>query len=649
MDSSEPVTPEDLLSSQNIYFSLEECAHCKEVGAELCVAGQEGRFFCHEDCARSVLGLPTVAKQIGTKLFNDPNLLVGYDLNTGQGGKCAYCLKKPIEYSTTLIGVSIGVCCKVCAKELATEMRVNSITSPILVSGWLSRRFKHKTYRQREILASAAWIWLRSRSETGPVTIPDDGSFNKSLDADARRASAEQLSNTYREAMMDVFHVMPDVAAGSGKDALYFDARFYDSFTAWCRCAADSAYAGRNLSYGTTPNVSYQTFTSEPLRAGAVPFMENLADAFDGRKVAGVLYRMFALYWRRYIRLHRQGGNAAIEQQSMSEPELKQRQDGNCGSAERSRNQHTVHGDISKVFFKLVNKYVLPDLEAHHVLKYGLFRPLTPELDELRAQLPDSRQQYAYDSPKLTLISSDLDVRAMGDALDALKRRFRSGRETFDFGKKYSASTLSRLILELALLNICVPDEANALKLDYASIHNVVTVGVAYNGSDQLRQLGFLTPEDNVKHFNEKITSELRGKWSRKVGKLKAREIKTTDQWARICRSSGGKIPVGRLRNLAFDIQREILGMLVYYWNDKKPPARGQMYTAHQGLVFRDIGGIYDDLHSKLGSEKTFHVIGGFFVTPIGKGATSTVTPGMPDDDTPAKPPPRTTSSPPIG
>ncbi len=73
VESSPPSVP----SVDDVYFSIEQCAKCSEVGAEYSCP-KSGRIYCHEDCMRADAGLVLASSQIGQELFGDPTLLVGY-------------------------------------------------------------------------------------------------------------------------------------------------------------------------------------------------------------------------------------------------------------------------------------------------------------------------------------------------------------------------------------------------------------------------------------------------------------------------------------------------------------------------------------------------------------------------------------------
>ena len=145
------------------------CAECKNVGAQFQRSGDA--FFCHEDCQRTFAKQPLRAAQIGQELFDNPKLLVGYDIDTGLAGVCAQCIKAPIELSASLMGHSVGVCSQRCANELEASLKAARIESSLVPHHLRGRRSELATQQ-----ISGIWDSLKRRYHSGKDTAQSLGS-----------------------------------------------------------------------------------------------------------------------------------------------------------------------------------------------------------------------------------------------------------------------------------------------------------------------------------------------------------------------------------------------------------------------------------------------------------------------------------------
>lgn len=580
VESSPPSVP----SVDDVYFSIEQCAKCSEVGAEYSCP-KSGRIYCHEDCMRADAGLVLASSQIGQELFGDPTLLVGYSLENGAAGVCAACQHKSISLSTTLVNQTIGVCSRECARDLLADFRTANIQTG--VSGWLRRRMRHKAYRQREIMAAAAWVWIRARRS---ASVP-----------------SEPTADSYREAMLEVFNALADVAQVGGTQPSVLHVKLWDSFAQFCRCATDAGTKAIVAGAGGMP--SNAAFQSETEREGFVPFAENLSIVSDARSAAAVLWKMYLLYWRRYVAYARADklGTAPAD------TDMKLRQANDCSI--HGRAQNTIHHDVSKSLSKLVTVHKMPVVEARAAFEFGLFRDLAPELEALGGS------RAAYEPQHLRLIGDQLLIGP--EWWDSFKRQFRSGRETLAFGKKYSVSTIVRLLYNSYLIKSCMPDrEREARKLDWFNdIQPAVIAAVWMSGPQKLAsEIGFrrteTEAEEKLMEFGVAIRWIVNEKHDRSAARGKESRGRHETRYAQICGTKGeyGKRHGVRFDTIPMELANEIVNMAVYWWSgrsEKIDPRTKR--NAHQTQIARDVEGAFDDMAYRTGREIARDYLFGIF------------------------------------
>lgn len=136
------------------------CVQCKEIGAEYHLPAKPDMTFCHEDCARAHLKLPSYAKDH----YGDESMLVGYELQSGRAGVCTACLTQPIthSYDTEVKGLTVGICnADACASEIDGMLRGLQTTEQ--VRGLIRRLRLHKSYRKRDVVAAALMLYGAGR------------------------------------------------------------------------------------------------------------------------------------------------------------------------------------------------------------------------------------------------------------------------------------------------------------------------------------------------------------------------------------------------------------------------------------------------------------------------------------------------------
>jgi hypothetical protein len=570
-------------SAESSAFSIEMCTHCKRVGAEFQLAN---RAFCHEDCYRASNAMPTIAKQIGTQLFDEPALRIGYDVNTGRGGVCAACLKKDIQYSVKISGVPIGVCSVACDNELRTELQQKKIAETRQIDTFLGRYGRHKGYEQPGLMAAAAWLFVQTRaSPSAPLELPPNDGSDK--------------SGLYRAPMQDIIrHMVPDVVAVAGYREIWHS-QLYDAFALFCRQVVEKEYATSRVAAPDAQR-AFQQFPNEEARRGALAFIEQAAAGMTAQGVAHVLGGMFMFYWRRLIYMRSDAAFAQLE----AEREFERLNAEPHPPAAFNCEEHTIESDIWKTAKRLVTERHMPALEVHYLLRYGLFQ--------------DCGQYIGSSQPVIPMQAIiGQDVQQIADILDAVKRRYRRAR---DIGKPYSTDKFWRYVLEIYLLKFNeTAERIPELKID--SIQARVADKLSANGSYELataiqKEKAWNENKNGAQLLSEFLTAA-RGRLIEKAGG-KERERKSDAEIQKLTTSKKYSTTIDRLRPQAYDdaFYDQIMSMAKYYYISKKP-------GEHKELVLRDIVGMYDSLRTKLGDQLTFQGISGFF-----RPLASTVTPG---------------------
>ncbi len=557
------------------------------MGAEF--ADDEGRFFCHEDCLRAARGLPSESKRYAEERFGDSSVFVGYALRgDGRAGVCAACLEKEATIATDCRGRRVGVCSGACADELGADLAALPTQQ---IGSALTRRMRHKTYRQSELRAAVAWLWLRAQRE-GPGA-----------------------ADPYGPAMREVFHVLPAVVGDRQRALLHV--KLYDTFAQFARCSAELG-ARSSAGDGLTRSASYARFRGDSDRESFAALAEDLAIGLDARSVASILFRQYTLYWRVYYSYARRQPQR-LDDRSDRDRELMLRPEGDCKPY--SREHHAVRHDVAKVLHKLVRVQKMPQQEALDAFVRGLYRSLEAELPALGGD------PSAWAPEQVKIIRSAIGgggggvsgggggailppVPEIGPELwESFKRRLRLGTDKLSFGKKYSATTVTKLLYNLYLVNSCMPEAArNFRKLNTTEVLQIALADIVVNGRKAMQTIGFRrTPTEDIQkltEFGDGAQKILRDKEERAVNKGREGRDRSETQYAKLCGRGGeyDKRHAAGLDRISSDLAREVIAMAVHWHSgrtDKRDPKTN--LTQNQTDIRRDIEGMFDDLLYRTG------------------------------------------------
>lgn len=558
-------------------LSAMSCINCQRMGARFYAPGDQKKTYCHEDCYRAF----NKVAPITVEMFGDKSLRCGYHPLNGGGGMCVQCNAKQASLQTALVGSKLGICSRECARDLSRDLQVRKIDAR-LIDSYLLNKQQPALYEVDAIVQSALWVWAQARDEYADILL------SQKLGSDERRLQSLDL---FRRPMLEVFNVLAHSPEILGEDSIYFDAALWDSFALFMRQRVDQAIQSLEQSVGGGGN-----FSSPAEIAAIVSQTTQVRNYWDARKTASTLWRLFFEYWGPHIhpKVIPQLSGAALLRHNNNNPRREQ-----------------LAFDTVAVSRELTEKYLLPLYEVSAVLSHGLFRDLSPAVPLLMDTPPPSFNAAYIKRMQVEKIPMSLEQAA--GLLDTVKRQFSKARDTLEFGKGYSISTLERYLYMVYTVNNCwTSDQLNAFGLQ----SNAFFASVRDNFAAQIAT----QDPDVVAKFHTELRRKLYLKHTGKVVKGKVRSSKDAAALAKLCEKA--KTQVGLAKNWPQDVAAELYKIFLYFYTirpqDKArpPPSAGQAYDKHQVQVFKDVDSLFDMLAPRMGTESTHEYLTQLFMAP---------------------------------